>query len=156
MTNDVEKIILENIEKNELTYAENKAYMLYKEIWNFLLYIKDENFDMIRISFSYKLLDDFGYIDKNKGLLYTEFNNNKTFLQYRSYYPGCTCHYINLLFNTIIDMRVFFKLITIDGFHYNLLDDTNPVLVCIDVKKEQIEKKINEVLLKNKILKLEK
>ena len=50
-------------------------------------------------------------------------------------------------------MRLFFKLISMDDFYYNYLDDQNPVLVCIDIKKEQIEKKINETLIKNKILK---
>ena len=107
------------------------------------------------INFSYNLDQGYGYINKSKGITYTIFNK-KNFSQYYNFYEGCEFHYINILFNTNVDMNLFLKLITIDEFHYNLLDDTNPVLVCIDVKKEQIEKKINEVLLKNKILKLEK
>lgn len=63
MTNDVEKIIINNEKEKKLTYAENKAYMLYKEIWKFLLYIHNENFDTIRINFSYRKNNDFGYID---------------------------------------------------------------------------------------------
>ena len=137
MTNDVEKIILDFFKKNELTYSENKAYMLYKEIWKFLLYIKDEEFNLIRISFCYDIDNNFGYIVKNEGITYTKFKEN-SFSQYHNYYEGCSIHYINLLFNTNIDMVLFFKLISMDGFCYNYSKDCTHVKVYIDVKKEQI------------------
>lgn len=152
MTNDVEQIILKNEEQNELTYAENKAYMLYKEIWKFLINIKENDFNMIRINFSYNLDNNFGYINKSQGITYTMFCD-QSFFKWHNYYEGCTCHYINLLFNTNIDMQLFFKLIADDGFYCDYLDDANPVLVCIDINKNQIEKRIQETLLKNKILK---
>ena len=154
MTNDVEQIILKNEEQNELTYAENKAYMLYKEIWNFLLYANTFEFDFIRINFSYRKDGDWGYIKKQTGIRYTmvDIINQKTSKWY-NYYQGCENLYIDILFNTNIDMRLFFKLISMDGFYYSYLDEESPVLVSIDVKKEQIEKKINETLIKNKILK---
>ena len=155
MTNDVERIILDDVLQNELNYAENKAYMLYKEIWKFLLYIKNEEFNLIRISFCYDIDNNFGYIKKNEGITYTKFKE-KSFSQYHNYYEGCSMHYINLLFNTNIDMKLFFKLITMDNFYYNYSDDCAQVRVYIDVKKDQIERKINETLLKNKILKKEK
>lgn len=153
MTNDVENIIISNEnEKTELTYAENKAYELYKEIWKFLMYIKENDFNIIRIQFSYNSDNNFGYINKSQGITYTMFSD-QSFSQWHSYYEGCTCHYINLLFNTNIDMKLFFKLIAADNFYYDYLDDDNPVLVCIDVQKEQIEKRIQETLIRNKILK---
>jgi len=158
MTNDVEQIIIENIEKKELTYAENKAYMLYKEIWKFLLYVNTYEFDSIRINFSYRQESNNGYINKQPGITYTMIRKDccEKPPKWHNYYEGCENLYIDILFNTNIDMRLFFKLISLDDFYFSTLDDDNPVLVCIGVKKEQIERKINEVLLKNHILKLEK
>lgn len=152
MTNDVEKIIIDNEEEQVLNYAENKAYMLYKEIWKFLLYVRNNNFDTIRINFSYRKDNEYGYVNKQAGITYTMINNNEI-QKWHNYYHGCTNHYIDVLFNTNIDMKLFFKLIAMDDFSCNYLDDgIPPVLVCIDITKEQIEKKINETLVKNKIL----
>lgn len=155
MTNSVEKLIINGKEKQELDYAQNKSYMLYLEIWKFLLYIKDFDFNFIRIAFSYKVDDRYGYLRKQNGIKYTKFRDND-FSMYDTYYEGCEFHYINLLFNTNIDMDLFFKLISFDGFVTTINKTENAILVYLDITKTQIHKNIEETLLKNKILKLEK
>lgn len=151
MTNSVEQLIIKGKEEKKLTYAENKAYMFYYEIWKFLLYIKDSNFDFIRVTFSYKQDGEYGYLNKENGIRYTKFRDN-AFVQYNNYYEGCVHHYINILFNTNIDMDLFFKLISLDGFVTTINKTGNSISVYTDITKMQLQDKIEEALLKNKIL----
>lgn len=87
--------------------------------------------------------------------MFTKDNYEKS-SKWHNYYQGCENFYIDILFNTNIDMSLFFKLIKLDGFYYNYLFNDNYVSVFLNITKKQIDNKIEETLLKNKILKKEK
>ena len=70
-------------------------------------------------------------------------------------YYGSDNFYIKNIINTSIDYKLLFRLLSSDGFYIDYLDDANPILVCIDIGKYQVENIIKEVLLRNKVLKLE-
>ena len=52
---------------------------------------------------------------KESELTYTQLKD-KSFSQFYNYYSGCYMHYINVLFNTNVDMKLFFKLISMKWF----------------------------------------
>lgn len=134
-------ILKRNNSNIKLNARENNTYMLYKDIWKFILNVYDNNFNVVHLKFN---VNDFK-IDPNYGIKY-KFDDN--------YYEDCFIKNDDL-YDFDIDVYLLFKLLYGDGFDVYYLDD-GPILIDIGVFKCDIEKNIESILLKNKALKLEK
>lgn len=155
MTNEVEKIILENVKSEKLSYSENVAYLAYKEIWNFILCIKDFEFTTLKISFSIDKILDIYSINETDGIKY-EVEGKEINGVWNTYYEGSNSYNIKNILKTSIDINLLFRLLHEDGFYVNYLDDDNKMLVYVEISKYDIEKCIKSTLLRYKVLRLEK
>lgn len=155
MTNDVEQLIINNEEPTKLTQSQWYTYVLYQELWKFIIFAKDMDFTNLIIKFSFTQIDKRGIIYKNSGINYQLINENGQ-QNWQTYYEECNKYIIDSIFPNDININLLFKLLSFDGFNISIFDKTNPKLAVIEISKEQIEEKIEETLLKNKILKIEK
>ncbi len=155
MTNEVEKIILEDVSNDKISYQENVAYLAYKEIWKFILHIKDCDFTTIKIRFNVDRILDICSINETDGIKY-EVEGKEVNGTWNTYYEGSNHYNIKNIMKTSIDINLLLRLLYEDGFYINHLDDDNKMLVYIEIKKYDIEKCIRSTLLRNKVLKLEK
>lgn len=167
MTNEVEKLILKDVKNNsEIKHEEKVAYLAYKEIWKFILFARQYNFNNISIDFNCNINSvriDSGYnlnneysIDKKEGIHFSinDIDNSDVKAKWNTFY-GSNENTIKNILNTEIDIKLLFKLLYEDGFYINYLDDDDPMLVHIEITKYDIEKCIKSTLLRNKVLKLE-
>ena len=155
MTGEVEKIILENVKSEKTSYSENVAYLAYKEIWKFILYIKGFDFTTIKIRFNVDKIIDIYSINETDGIKY-EVEGKEINGAWNTFYENCNHYNIKNILKTSIDIKLLFRLLHEDGFYVNYLDDDNKILVYIEINKYDIEKCIKSTLLRNKVLKLEK
>lgn len=138
MTNEVEQMILKRSNINsEIDDVKLNTYNLYKDIWEFILNIYDNKFNTINLKF----FVNNSKIDLAYGIKYKIDNNT---------YDKCF-----ISNNDKIDVYLLFKLLRNDGFYVYYYDD-GPILIKVEINKYDIEKNIENVLLKNKVLKLEK
>lgn len=153
MTNEVEELILEkNSKELEINYSKQKAYNFYKMIWKYILNNKKYNYNYINVSFKAKKIDNEYYIEQSNGINYEvtgigfKFNNH-------TYFEGCNNTYIENLLNTNIDLQLLLDLIISDEFAYMLTRDNEGFSIKIFIEKNIVDKTINNVLIKNKVLK---
>jgi len=155
MTSEVEQIILDNNQvKTELNYKEKVAYKAYKEIWKFLLYIRQFKYENVSIRFNINNSNGLSSIIESDGIVY-EIKGNGIWSKWNTYHEGSDIFHIKNILNTTIDYNLLFKLLKEDGFNIYYLDDTSPLLVYIETNKNNVEKIIKSTLLKNKVLRLE-
>ena len=155
MTNEVEKLIIENHkETNNIKYEQNVAYLFYKEIWKFILFVHKYDYNSLLIKFKIIKKDNKYYISEVDGINYKIINSdfNST---WNTFYEGCEEYYIKNILNTNIDYGLLIKLLYLDGFHYDYLEDEDKYMVFVEIDKHTINKNISSILLKNKILKKE-
>ena len=153
MTNEVEELIIKE-EKPNVTYEENIAYLFYKEIWKFLLNINKYDYKTAKIKFKINKKGNQYCIYKSDGIHFSIEKDGFESGWASNYYEGCEEYYIKNLLNTNIDFRVLIKLLYADGFRCDYYEDNN-FFVYIDINKYTVNKNIDNVLLKNKVLKKE-
>lgn len=143
-----EKII--NDVKYELDKIKENTCELYKEIWKFLIYSKKFDYDNMGIRFNIiNVLGDY-YLSKEHGIEYIMSGSEK--YHWCNYYDGCNVKKIDSLFNKIVDYKLLIKLFDLDGFDCSYFDD-EPILIHINVKKENLKKELNKMYNNKKLKK---
>lgn len=155
MTNEVEKLILiNNNEDSKLNSAQKVTYLFYKEIWKFLLFVNNYDYNVLNIQIDIFKNNDSYLISDKFGIRYQLIGSNfKTY--YNTYYIGCNKDGINSVLNADIDLRLLYKLLYLDGFDYDYLSDDDNFKLYININKYNVRKVIESVMIKNKILKKE-
>ena len=154
MTNEVEKLIIENSEEsNYIAYEQSNAYLLYKEIWKFILSVNNCDYKNLLIKFVAVKSENKYFIPKSNGISFELIGNGFKY-SWDTFYNGCEEYDIKNLLNTNIDIKLFFKLLYMDGFDCDCFEDEN-YMVYINIDKYTVNKNINNIQLKNKILKKE-
>jgi len=156
MTNEVEGLILDKYgKKGEINYSKQVAYKFYEIIWRYILSNDRYDYSYINIDFKVELYDGEYYVCKNSGVKYKVVGDRYEFRNL-TYFKGYDPIYIDNVLNTNIDFDLFLDLITSDDFVYSLSRDNEVIWVNIVIKKDIIEKVIDSILTKNKVLKREK
>jgi len=155
MTNDVEQLIISNEHPTKLTQTQWYTYVLYEELWKFIIFAKDIDFTNLVIKLYFSSLNNCGKLYKNEGINY-QLISNKGQQKWQTYYEGCNKYIIDSIFLNNFNINLLFKLLSFDGFNISVFDEINQNLVVLEISKEKIEEKIEETFLKNQILKLEK
>ena len=151
MTNEVEELILNDITESVLNISEKNAYLLYKELWKFIIFASKYDYNKLSIRFNVIKRNNCNYLNKQFGIRY-ELDGNDFIGNWKSFYDDCDRESIIKVLNTNIDIRLLFRLLSEDEFFYDYLDDED-MLVYIETDKYKLNKKVESVLLKNKILK---
>lgn len=154
MTNDVEDLILTKYGKKEkMKYEQLIAYKFYKEIWKYILYTKKYDVKNLEIKFNVFTFDkESYYIRQSDGINYKiigdgfEYNN-------LTYYQGCDQYYIDCVMNTNIDIELLLKLFESDNINYEIKEHEKGFWINLNINVKEINKAINNVLIKNKTLK---
>ena len=155
MTNEVEKLIIEQKNKKPLKYDRSIAYLFYKEIWKFLLIMNKYEYKNAFISFQIHKKDNTYCIYKSEGIKFEiEINDFKSGWAV-NYYENCEPYHIKNILNTSIDFRLLIRLLCVDGFNCDFFSEDNVYTVQISINKYTVNQIINQTLLKNKILKKE-
>ena len=114
MTNEVEKLILNNNnEDSKLNSAQKVTYLFYKEIWKFLLFVNNYDYNVLNIQIDIFKNNDSYLISDKFGIRYQLIGSNfKTY--YNTYYIGGNKDGINSILNADIDLRLLYKLLYLE------------------------------------------
>ena len=138
MTNEIEDIIIkQNKESKQLTLSETRTYLLYKEIWKFILYAQHYNYNTLTINFIIKTNTS------TLGNINYEISGNDIHYKTVNYYEGCNKLPIKLLLNYSIDYKLLFKLFNLDEFHCDCFECDDKLIVYIETNKYNINKIID-------------
>lgn len=156
MTNEVEGLILDKYGKNaEINYSKQVAYKFYKIIWKYIMSNDRYDYKFINISFKAKKIDNQYYIDKSNGVNYEVIGERFTFHN-STYFQGCENIYADNILNTNIDLELLLDLFMQDEFAYMMTMEEEGFSIKIIILKEIVEKVVEGILTKNKVLKREK
>lgn len=156
MTNEVEKLILDNLECENISFKEHISYLIYKEIWNFIIEMLKYNFDSIKVSFNIKKIGTEYTILKADNIKYSLINGNEI-SSYYGEYENCDYSNINLYIKSVFDLNTLYKLLSSDKFSYNVSIYKERIVLNAIIDKDKINNIINDILLKNsKVKKLSK
>lgn len=156
MTNEIEGLILNNSEYRKITYKEYISYLIYKEIWNFIIQMLKCNPDNIKVSFNIKKIGDEYSILKTEDIKYSLIIDKKT-SNYYGYYDNCNFSNINLYIKSIFDLKTLYKLLKSDNFIYHVSIFKEKIILNVMIEKNKVYNIINDILLKNgKVKKLNK
>ncbi|MBQ3020869.1 MAG: hypothetical protein IJD92_01435 [Bacilli bacterium] len=151
MTNEVEKLIIENKKQPKMDYSDIIAYNFYKELWKFFLYANKYDYDEMNINFNVIKKENL-YISKYSGINYEIKGDNYQY-KWKTFYDECEEYYIESVLNTNINVDILCKLLKSDKINYTIEENHHILRFNINTSKEQINELINHVLLKNKCLK---
>lgn len=152
MTNDVEKLILDNIEFENINFKEQISYFIYKEIWDFILRNINSNPHHIRVSFKIKKISNeyciLDYYDINYSLHTKENIFN---------YSGYNVVNNNLIIKSMFDLTTLYMLLEKDKFTLDTSMYKGFIIINVMIDNDKINDIIDSVLLKNgKVKKLSK
>ena len=155
MTNEVERLILDKKGNKEerIDYSKQVAYKFYNIIWKYILSNERYGYIYLNINFKVEEYDGKYYIMKSDGVNYSlvadgyKFNN-------LTYFHGCEHIYCDNVLNTNIDLKRLFDLLESDEIDYSLSKDNTNNKLCVNIviNKEVVEKIVNGVLVKNRVL----
>ena len=146
MTNEVENLILKNEEYRNIDDSEQISYLLYKNIWQFILEMLKYNPDSIKVYFKINKVNNEYFIMENSDIKYLVIKEDNYYYNYNN--KSIT----KLKFN----LKTFYKLLESDDFKYNISIFKDFLLLNVTIDKEKINEVIQDTLLKNgkvKILK---
>lgn len=146
MTNEVENLILKNEEYRNIDDSEQISYLLYKNIWQFILEMLKYNPDSIKVYFKINKVNNEYFIMENSDIKYLVIKEDNYYYNYNN--KSIT----KLKFN----LKTFYKLLESDDFKYNISIFKDFLLLNVTIDKEKINEIIQDTLLKNgkvKILK---
>lgn len=156
MTNEVEGLILDKYGKKvEINYSKPVAYKFYKIIWKYIMSNDKYDYKFINISFKAKLIDNQYYIDKSNGVNYEVIGEGFKFHN-STYFQGCENIYADNILNTNIDLKLLLDLFMQDEFAYMMTKEEEGFSIKIIILKEIVEKIVESILTKNKVLKRER
>ena len=150
MTNEVEKLILDTHEKPKLEYSDLIAYNFYKEIWKFLLFANDYDYNEIKINFNI-LKRENNYVSKCNGINYEVIGEGFKYT-WKTFYDGCEDYYIESILNTNINDLLLKKLLKKDNFNVSVIENSYLKTYNINISKTQVLELIDYILIKNKVL----
>lgn len=158
MTNEVESLILEKQENiRNVNFSERNAYLLYKNIWNFILETKKYEPNNIVISINFHIYNGVVSISKAEDVKY-KLRRPRITSTWIGYYENSDLYKIKNLLKTVIDLDTFIRLVRNDEFLLKKELVDNGLLIDMMISEEKINNIINNVLESNckvKILKKE-
>ena len=158
MTNEVENLILNKQENvRNLNFSERNAYLLYREIWNFILETKKYASNNTIISINFHIHNGVVSIAKAENIKYKLRGPGIT-STWVGYYENCDHYKIRNLIKTVIDLDIFINLLRRDKFLLKKEITEEGLLIDMMISEEKINNIINNVLESNckvKILKKE-
>jgi len=158
MINEVESLILQkqgNI--RDLNFSERNSYLLYRNIWNFILETGNFDFYNTIISIKFHISNGDVSISKEEDIKYKLLGTNVN-CTWIGYYNNCDSYKIRSLIKTNIDLDIFIKLITNDNFIYKRKITDDGLILDMMISREKVNKIINDVIQSNakvKVLKKE-
>lgn len=155
MTNEVEELILTKYnKKEEINYSKHIAYKFYKIIWKYILRNDVYDYKFINISFKAKQIGKEYYINQSDGVNYEVIGDSFKFYN-QTYFKGYNNTYVENVLNTNIDLQLLLDLLVSDEFAYMMTKENDGFSIKIFIEKNIVEKTINNILTKNKVLKRE-
>lgn len=152
MTNEVENLIIKDTKKKELEFRENNAYLLYKEIWKFILYAKSFNYEDYIIRFDLNVKCGNSSINKSDGI---KFRGKKDLNvdTWNTYHKGTDIYDVDNVLNTTIDIDLLFKLLKSDDFNVYCLKNEDVYLINVDISDKKVNDIIEGMMLKHRLVK---